>query len=696
MKTFSPSGRAQSWLVAALFLPTCLPACSDSSPSDKALAAAFIVSAQSVPRSALWDDPERLPAVPLPSGDGKATTASSVVDILAKVPSAIYYGPRVAREDWEALGKRYRSDPSVLRWVRNEQARVDAWMDKHFEGPNRVGGWPLAYIDPRTGAPITWTPDSQEPPDEPAGIDDTKSALRAWVAISRDYNIVHLLTAARIYRVSGQRRYADWAAQQLDFYASYYANGPLRTHEGRSTLYAQGLDEAVAVFKLLDAARLLRDAVDPARYAVWRDKLFEPMAANLKVTSAPMSNIQLWHQMARAAIAMRFGDTALLDEAQRGPQGIDAVMAADLTADNFWIEGTFAYNTYVIQGLATLLAQAGIEGYADRFAALRDEALRMLLVTFDYRFDDNTLPNPNDSRGVQEVIAPYAHWLLYRTAPTYWGLARANTTMTWESLLDPPATVPTEPPMIPAARTRNFPSVRQAVLRAGDWQAYVHYGASIANHVQQELTTFELHDGKTVIARDPGTVDYGSPYHTEYFQRGTANNVPLIDGEGQTGWAPGQIDQFDATQDRLAVTHAHYQPDARVTRAYRLTTQGFVERSAITIPSGQSRRLGVVFNTGCDVKLGRGTSPAVLEAPPAVPAMQKYWTSLNMAAGVTEWEATLDCSGHRYLMTVRGPAGMHIYTATAPDTPLPAKRQAIYYEVRDKSATFEAEFKRAP
>jgi len=698
MKTTHSIRRVPLWLVAALTLQIglVLPACSDSGPSDKVLAAALNSGASAIPTSPLWTDPERLPTLPLSSGDGKTTTASSVIGILSSVPSAIYFGPHVAHEDWDGLVKRYGRDTSIQSWVRNEQARVDAWIQKRFESSNRVGGWPLAYIDPQTGAPISWTPNNPEPPDEPQGIDDTRSVKRAWVAICRDYNIVQMLTAARIYRATGNRRYADWAAQQLDFYASYYAKGPLRTREGRSTLYAQGLDEAVAVFKLLDTARLLQGAVDANRYATWRDKLFVPMAANLKFTSAPMSNIELWHAMARAAIAMRFADTGLLDEAQTGSHGINAVMAADLTADNFWIEGTFAYNTYVVQGLATLLTQAGVEGYADRFATLRDQALRMLLVTLDYRFDDNTLPNPNDSREAQTVITPYAHWMLYRTAPTYWGLASANASVTWESLLDPPAAVPASPPKIAAAMTRNFPSVRQAVLRAGEWQAYIHYGASISNHVQQELTTFELHDGQRVIARDPGTVDYGSPYHSEYFQRGAANNVPLIDGEGQSGWAPGEINQFDASQDRLVVTHAQYQADASVTRAYRLTTKGFVERSMISVPSGQTRRLGVVFNTGCSVRLGQGTSPALFEALPPVVSMSKYWSSVSMVSGASTWEAALDCNGQYYVMTVRGPAGMHVYTATAPDTPLPAKRQAIYYEVRGKSASFEAEFTRQP
>ena len=660
--------------------------------------AASAAVAIAVPALSLWDSPERLPALALASGDGVSTTASSVTALLAGADGNIYYGGREAREDWTGLAKRYATDTSVANWVRNiEMARVDAWIAKKFERTDLVGGWTQAYIDTKTGSGMNWTPDSAEPPNEPAGTPDTASVKRAWVALGRDYNIAQVQAAARIFRVNGQRQYAEWAAQQLDFYAANYANWPLRTNEGRSTMYSQGLDEAVASFKLIDAARLLQSSVEPKRYQTWHDMLFAPMAANLKFTSAPMSNIQLWHQMARAAIAMRYGDLALLDDAQNGTQGIAAVMAADLTADNFWIEGTFAYNAYVIEGLGALLTQAGVEGYGARFAALRDQAVRMLLVTLDYRFDDNTLPNPNDSRSTQDVIPQLAHWQLFRSAPTYWGLAKANAWRTWESLLDPPLAVPTTPPTLPTAQTRNFPAMRQAVLRAGSWQAFLHYGASISNHTQQELTTFELHEGASVIAHDPGTVDYGSPYNQDYFRNGPANNVPLIDGEGQSGWAPGTLNEFDASQNRLTITHAKYQADASLTRSYRLTTQGFVERSSITVPSGKARRLGVVFNTNCTIALGSGTTPsATVDALPNVPAMQTYWSQRAMAKGAAQWQATLSCGGKRYQMTITGPAGQRIYTAKAPDTPLPSTRNAIYYEITGSNATFETEFKALP
>lgn len=639
----------------------------------------------------IWNQPESLATAAIANGNGLTSTASSAVAYQA--PSlGIFFGFRDAREDWPGLKDRYNRVADIASWVKTEKARVDSWMARNFERADLVGGWTQGYIDPKTGQALTWTPASPEPAN---GSTEAEKAFKgAWVALGRDYNIVQIQTAARLYKLTGETKYAVWAAQQLDFYGVNYGAWPVRTSEGRSTMYMQGLDEAVASFALIDSARLLETYASSTRYLTWRDKLFMPMATNLKSTSAPMSNIALWHNAAIAAIAMRYKDTALLDYAQNGSQGIKAVIAYALTADNFWIEGTFAYNNYVLDGMSKLLTQAGVEGYGSRFTAEREQALKLLLAAFDYHFDNNSLPNPNDSRGAQTLIAQPAHWWLFRFAPTYWGLDKANKWRTWESLLDVPATIPATEPAIPAAMTRNFPTLNQAVLRAGNWQAYVHYGQSNGNHVQEELTTFELHEGKTPLAYDAGTVDYSLPHHKNYFQRGAANNVPLINGVGQDIWAKGTVKLFSAGESRLVVEQAKYQNDVSVTRGYRVTTSGFAEQTNITVKSGLNKRLGVVFNTTCAVAFGNGTSAAAsVAALPNVNSMG-YWTKTEMRNGQSNWQATLTCGATRYQMNITGPANQRIYLSKAPNTPTPSERNALYYEVDGTTANFETEIRR--
>ena len=174
--------------------------------------------------------------------------------LLTTTSTGIFNGARTAREDWPTLISRIKTDGTVASWIKAEQARVDAWMVKNFERADLIGGWINDYVD-ANGAPVNWTPDAAEPP---AGTTDAQKKFKgAWVALGRDYNITQMQAAARLYRATGLTKYADWAAKQLDFYAKQYGAWPVSTAEGRSTMYRQGLDEAVATFQLVDTARLL-------------------------------------------------------------------------------------------------------------------------------------------------------------------------------------------------------------------------------------------------------------------------------------------------------------------------------------------------------------------------------------------------------------------------------------------------------
>jgi hypothetical protein len=633
---------------------------------------------------------ERLSVNDLRSGDGTKTSASTT-SLLAQTNRGAFYGFREAREDWSRVSAEYRTRPDVRDWINFQKSKVDAWMARNFERPSYVGGWIHEYVDPKSGGGVTWTPTSAEPPD---GATPAEVAFKAaWVAYGRGYNVAQARNAARIYKATGDSKYAEWAAQQLDFYAENYGKWPVQTKDGRSRMYKQGLDEAVDAFPLLDVARLLEGFVPAARANQWRTQLFMPMADNLRYTMSEMTNIALWHESARAAIALRYNDNALLEAAQDGPKAIRAILRYGITVDNVWIEGTFEYNNYVLAVLAKLLTQASLERRSSQFTFERDAALKLALGTLDYRFDNWTLPTPADSVQAQKPVSEQVHRELYRIVPTYWGLAEAGRSRSWESLIDPPAPVPATPPTLPPVTTRNFTAMRQAVLRSGDWQAFVHYGQVNGHHSQEELTTFELFHGSNPIATDPGTVSYSSPLHKGYFATGVGNNVPLIDGLGQTKWAPGDVLEFDPARAYLRVQQLAYQPGASITRSYRVTNNGFAEQSMIASTGATDRRLGVIFNTECRMEVDGGLTE--VGAGDALPGSVGFrqWTEVKRYTTGAEgtWTAKLTCGGKPYLMRVKGPAKQAVYVGSAPTVPVPKRRQAIYYETWGKTVTFETQ-----
>ena len=625
----------------------------------------------------------------LRAGDGAKTSASTTA-LLAQTNRGAFYGFREAREDWSRVSSEYRSRSDVRDWINFQKSKVDTWMARNFERPSYIGGWIHEYVDSKTGGGVTWTPTSAEPPD---GTTPAEIAFKAaWVAYGRGYNVAQARNAARIYKATGDIKYAEWAAQQLDFYADNYGKWPIQTKDGRSRMYKQGLDEAVDSFSLLDIARLLEDFAPAARANRWRTQLFMPMADNLLYTTSEMTNIALWHESARAAIALRYNDNSLLEAAQNGPKAIRAILRYGITVDNVWIEGTFEYNNYVLAVLAKLLTQASLEGRSSQFTFERDAALKLALGTLDYRFDNWTMPTPADSVQAQKPVSEQVHRELYRIVPTYWGLAEAGRSRSWESLIDPPPAVPAKPPALPPVTTRNFTAMRQAVLRSGEWQAFVHYGQVNGHHSQEELTTFELFHGSNPIATDPGTVSYSSPLHKGYFATGVGNNVPLIDGLGQTQWAPGDVLEFDPARAYLRVQQAAYQPGVSVTRSYRVTSNGFAEQSSITSSGATDRRLGVVFNTECRTEVGSALTEAAGDALPSATGFKQWADVKRYTTGADgSWTLKLTCGGKAYLMRVKGPAKQAVYVGTAPTVPVPKRRQAVYYETLGKAASFESE-----
>lgn len=636
--------------------------------------------------SATTDTLALAPALPELADAAEPVVVAALETPLAAAAAGVQVNTgALASESWSAASAKVAATPAWSGWLSSRKATIDAWTARPRERADLIGGYMHDYIDAATGVPLSWTPDSPEPPN--GGTDAQVKFKQAWVFYLRDYNIRRLLDAARVFKVGGETKYRDWAAAQLDFYADHYGLWPLRTKNGRARMFQNGLDEATASFALLDAARLLSPDVTPARAERWRSGLFYAMAGNLKSTGSPLTNIGLWHGAAVAAIGMRYRDAALVSWGLDSTIGVRATLAACLTADNLWNEGSFSYNSYVIAALTSLVTQAGLEGYASQVGNEKAAITRLLLSPLDFRFDDGWLPTPSDATPLA-AIDVNTHFAAYRVAPTWWGVQKAASYQSWDTLVDPPPALPAAP-TLPPVSTRNFASVRMAVLRAGPWQAFVHYGQATANHAQQETPGYELYKGTTRISTDAGTVSYGSPYHGEYFTKGAGNNVPLVDGNGQAGWAPGTLDAFVAADHRIAVTNPAYQPAVSVNRDFRLATQGFTENTTLTAADGKPRRLGVVFQTGCSVVPLSGLAAATGLKPPANTATG-YWSGLAAYTAQANWSVRLACAGTNFTYSVSGPAAQTVFIGKGPATPLPATRPVLYYETTGTQAKFSA------
>ena len=217
---------------------------------------------------------------------------------------------RTPREDWDGAKLRVKNDAEWQKWLGKERADVDDWMRNRRDRVEWVSGWFHDFVSSKDGARLVWTPEvptenslvSSSDANEHVAL--TPKLFGAWVYSFRTKNGEMMARAAKIYRLTGEQTYGDWAAEQLDFYADNWEKWPLQPDKGLSRLTAQSLDDAVTCVNLLGAARALESMVSAERKQKWIDKLFVPEANLLGQSFQIIHNIATWQRSATAQIAL--------------------------------------------------------------------------------------------------------------------------------------------------------------------------------------------------------------------------------------------------------------------------------------------------------------------------------------------------------------------------------------------------------
>lgn len=602
-----------------------------------------------------------------------------------KVKQADSLPIRMAREDWAAAKQLVSQDPGWRSWVDSRKRALDSWISRFHDRPEWISGIQHELVDSKTHAPMKWSADMPEP------ANGARKLRQAWVSYARSYNFDQILEAARIYRLTGDNRYAEWAAQQLDFYAQNYSRWPLQSRYDKARMMGQSLDEATGSVQLIEAIRLIEKAVSPARLVAWREDLFLPMIANFRKSYQGVTNISLWLAVATALVGYRFNDPKLVADAIDGPNGVRALMKKGVTADFLWFEGSFSYNDYVLAALKPLFIQASVMGDDN---ILRQEMLtaqNMLLAATEFRFPDGKRPTLGDDRNARvPALNLGLHASLRRVLPTSVGLMQAAHQKSWDSLIDSPETYQGSAAKLPPVVTKNFEAERMAVLKTDNWQLFMHYGQLAANHAQQEALNYELYWNSTPVSLDQGTVAYGSPLHLNYFRRGAAHNVPLVNGAGQEGWALGKVVSFDAAIPSIEVSQPAYWKNASAAR--RLEIRNGVVSDNVAIRAKDQRRLGLLFNSECKFDLGDVALGSSLPSSPPVGPGFEYWSGVSRRAAPAQWSAKLICDGTKIRLSMKASMPHALFHGSVPATPVPSRREAIYLELTGKEANFAMQF----
>ncbi|AHF91736.1 heparinase [Opitutaceae bacterium TAV5] len=643
-------------------------------------------------------DSDKLPVFPKPFPE-KAFPELKVLQ-----PDGSPY--RVPQEDWAGARERVAKDAGWKTWLAGEQRQADRWMAHHRDRAEWRAGWWHAFVSPKDGSFLVWT---EKIPGEETGtlksraghdVAITPAIMGGWVYVFRGRHIRTANTAAAFFRLTGEERYAEWAAAQLDFYAANYLGWSL---QNGARMAGQSLEEAIWLIRLADTARLLRDwkGVTPARWQTWVEKLLRPQATLLNDSYQAIHNIATWHRSASAQVALLLDDGPMWRQAVESQYGLRAQLARGVTTDYFWYEQSMGYNNYIVSAVEPLLTFAGLLGRRD---ALREEAAivqNLLLAPLAIRFPDNTLPNPADATSRPRVPST---WLCdgYRVLPTTLGLKQAESVRSWNTLLDPPWKAPGSAEM-PPVESRRMDGSRFALLAKGKWQVFLHCGQVGRPHAQDEALNWSASFDGVDVTHDPGTVGYASALHRDYFKRGLTHNVPLINGEGQQPWKPGELREFDAARGVMTAEQPDYRNGALARRTLRIEGARLIDEATVRLKKdgrdGKDGKAGGALGLALHLQ-GKVTLPADFQPVATAafsrnrPAAFRYWNDVRSATFENRAEFVVELAGGKRLrVSVATPGRFTVYQGASPDTPRPAQRAGFYIEREGRAdeATFTTE-----
>ena len=616
-------------------------------------------------------------------------------------------------EDWDGARKRVETDTEWQKWVASRRAVMDEWMETRRDRTDWIAGWTHHFVSPKDGSSLIFTPD--EPGEETlSSPTDPKVKLTpkihaSWVYQFRSLHADRMREAAELYRLTGEKRYAEWAAGQLDFYSENREQWKIH---GGARIFFQSLDEAVVLGKWVNVARILGDFTSPERKEKWIRDLFKPQAELLETTFQVIHNIACWHRSAVGQVALYCQDEKLWKAAVDAKYGLRAQIAQGITSDYLWYEQSLGYNTYVVRAVLPFFEYACLAGRGDELKKEMETAQNLMLAPLSLRFPNGRLPAPADGipgwtvsptllAGQPDPAAAstdgtsFSLATIARVLPTKIGLRlyEAFPEKNWERLLDPLSAGP--PASLPDVVSRNMESSRMALLRQGPWQVYFHYGQLSGSHAQPEALNFEAFYNNTPITLDPGTPRYGGVLVDGYFRTAAGHNVPLMNGKGQKPgwqegcWNPGQFESF--TESSVAARQPDYMEGAEASRLLAIEGKTLVDEATIKTTGSPKETLGFVLNLQGTVRLPEGFAENADFGKSTGPGFA-HWQQVRSATFEDTAAFEVDFGGVRLLVEFHLPGKFTLSHGWVPDFPPGTQREAFYLETTGSKATLRTTF----
>ncbi|NLH42786.1 MAG: hypothetical protein GX448_13190 [Planctomycetes bacterium] len=389
------------------------------------------------------------------------------------------------------------------------------------------------------------------------------------VIFSREHsrNLRQMRTAAWAYAVSGDKRFADYAAKVLLGYAERYEQYPYHSNSSPQNppsrsgghIYEQTLNEAVCLSTEIGPAYDLihdSDALTAADHQKIREHLILPMLRNIDKNRTGKNNWQTWHNAGMIWGGALVQDPVWVHRAITDPQnGFFYQMQVSVSKEGMWYENSWGYHFYTLQALVNIAETARRLD----ISLWSDERLKaMFTLPIHYTMADGMLPRFGDDtgssvKGVGRSFEPAYH--AYEDSQI---LSLLSPRPNFESiLLGRPTDVTAEPP---ALASRLVEDAGHAILRTNGpagLTAAMTFGPYGGFHGHFDKLSFVFYGFHEELGVDPGRARsqaYRLPIHTNWYKATISHNAVLVDGKSQQP-AAGKLVHF-AQEDDYATAAA--------------------------------------------------------------------------------------------------------------------------------------------
>ncbi len=264
-----------------------------------------------------------------------------------------------------------------------------------------------------------------------------------------------------------------------------------------------------------------------------------------------LNNHYAWHKLGMAMIGLFYGRPELVENAMRGPKGVEYMLAHGFKDDGLWLEGSIPYQfaeTAPLLILARLLENAHSPESLFRYRSPNGLTLQQSYdALIPLLLPDRTLPPIGDTYARRPHVAEHPDWeLLFREfhAPAYAWLLNDCPTRTPQALFwgvpDLPAAAP------PSQPSKVWPEMGYVALRSDEttnhwsgrgWSLFGTFSGQTVHEHADKLSVLLFAQGHLWLpdceARSSAEHSFSSVIQNTLNRQTLCHNTLLVDGHGQ-------------------------------------------------------------------------------------------------------------------------------------------------------------------